>query len=193
MFNNKYSDQEYIVGIRSKERIVINSFCSENLEAITNYVVKKGGTTTDADDIMQEGMLILFVNVRKEDFSLSCKLRTYFFAICKNTWLSLYKSRKNEKTLYERMLSLLAEEEPEIDTSIEERRLNLYLTCFVLLSPECQQIIKLRLQKIPYDEISDQLKIVSIGAVRNRKYICEEKLNNLMKNHKDYKNLSNEE
>lgn len=193
MFNNKYSDQEYIVGIRSNERIVINSFCSENLEAITKLVVKKGGTITDVDDIMQEGMLILYVSVRVEDFLLSCKLRTYFFAICKNTWLRLYKSRKNEQTFYERMFSLPAEEQPEIDTSIEVRRLNLYYKCLMLLSTECQQIIKMREQEISYEEITQHFNLQNHHIARNKKNNCKEKLRNLIINHKDYKYLSNEE
>jgi len=193
MFNNKYSDQEYIVGIRSDDQMVINSFYSENLEAITKLVVNKGGTITDTEDIMQEGMLILFESVRKEDFLLICKLRTYFFAICKNAWLRLYKSRKNEQTFYERMFSLPAEEQPEIDTSIEERRLNLYYKCFMLLSPECQQIIKMRELGISYEEITQHFNLQNHHIARNKKSNCKAKLRNLIINHKDYKYLSNEE
>ena len=91
------------------------------------------------------------------------------------------------------MLSFLAEEQPEIDTSIEERRLNLYYKCFMLLSPECQQIIKMRELGISYEEITQHFNLQNHHIARNKKSNCKAKLRNLIINHKDYKYLSNEE
>ena len=121
-------------------------------------------------------MKIEFLSVNSENVWLNCLKRNKYYP---GTYS---KHNYNDRVSY-------------IETSerTNEQRLLLFDECFKSLDYLCQQVIEMRLQNIPYNEIAKQLKIVSIGAGRNRNYICEDKLKNLMKNHKDYKNLSNEE
>jgi RNA polymerase sigma factor (sigma-70 family) len=184
-----FSDFEYIDGFRKKDNTAIRSFYSVNFQAISNYVSRTGGTTTEAEDVMQEGMLLLYESVQKEDFNLSSHLGTYFFAICKHIWLSLYKGWGNPLLVSGSKFSQPEKEQTEVDPSLDERRLLHFYRCFVLLLPQCQQIIKMRKQNISYAEIAKKFKLRNPHIARNKKHICMQNLIKLIKSHKDYKYL----
>jgi RNA polymerase sigma factor (sigma-70 family) len=192
MDKKKYSDQEYIEGFLKNKLQTTENFYELNYPLVKNLVTNMHGVNADVDDVMQEGMLSLVQAISRKGFILTGSLSNYFFTICKNVWLNCLKRNKYYPGTYSK--HNYNDQVSYIETSerTNEQRLLLFDECFKSLDYLCQQVIEMWLQKIPYNEIADQLKIVSTGAVRNRKYICDAKLSKLIKNHKDYKNLSNE-
>jgi len=187
-----FSDFEYIDGFRKKDNQAIRSFYSLNFQSISNYVYRTGGTVSEAEDVMQEGMLLLYESVQKEDFVLTSQLSTYFFAICKHIWLCLYKDWGNRMPANVDIYTLPDEEHNWIESSLDEKRFLLFYKCFVCLLPQCQEIIKMRKQNISYADIAEKFKLSNPHIARNKKHICMRNLIKLIKSHKDFKYLSNE-
>ena len=49
----------------------------------------------DARDLFQESLMVLVKNLRKEEFVLSCSVKTYLYSIMRNLWLKRL-SKKNK-------------------------------------------------------------------------------------------------
>jgi RNA polymerase sigma factor (sigma-70 family) len=58
----------------------------QHFPIITHWIRNNGGTDTDAADIFQEAMVVLYEKAQQEDFRLSCKIGTYLFAVSKHLW-----------------------------------------------------------------------------------------------------------
>lgn len=63
--------------------------------SIQTYILQNAGSTEDAEDVFQETMLVLLANIKKSNFVLTSSLKTYVFAIAKNTWLKKQRTKKN--------------------------------------------------------------------------------------------------
>ncbi len=81
-------------------------FCSRGKEAVNKIyhdfyilikfmVVKNSGVAQDAEDVFQEGLLVLLSYCGKTTFSLNAPFKNFFYTVCKNIWLK--KLRKNRR------------------------------------------------------------------------------------------------
>lgn len=51
-----------------------------------HWIMNNGGGESDAADVFQEAMVVLFEKSQTEDFRLTCKIGTYLFAVSKHLW-----------------------------------------------------------------------------------------------------------
>ena len=59
----------------------------------SHLIINNGGTMNDARDLFQESLMVLVRNLRKDDFKLTCQLKTYLYSITRNLWLKRINSR----------------------------------------------------------------------------------------------------
>src|SRR5436190_2163997 len=69
---------------------------------VKNYVIKNNGAQEDAEDLLQDALVVLWQNVRKPEFELTSKPSTYIMAIVKNMWLK--KLSKNSRMAGEELI-----------------------------------------------------------------------------------------
>jgi RNA polymerase sigma factor (sigma-70 family) len=58
---------------------------------ILQLVVNNNGDEDEAKDIYQEAIIVLYNKVKRGDFELSSKLKTYIYSICRRLWLKRLK------------------------------------------------------------------------------------------------------
>jgi DNA-directed RNA polymerase specialized sigma24 family protein len=51
------------------------------------YIKDQKGREEDAEDLLQEALIVLWKNARKPEFTLDAKPSTYVYAVIKNLWL----------------------------------------------------------------------------------------------------------
>ena len=68
------------------EREATEQIYRQNYRIINGWLLKNGGSATDADDLFQEAMVVLFSKSQSEEFRLTCSVGTYLFAISKHLW-----------------------------------------------------------------------------------------------------------
>jgi RNA polymerase sigma factor (sigma-70 family) len=61
---------------------------------IKKYVRENNGKEEDAEDLLQDALVVLWQNSRKPDFKLESKPSTYIYAVVKNLWLKQLDKRK---------------------------------------------------------------------------------------------------
>lgn len=187
----EFTDQEIISCLRNRESYVVRYLSDRYLPMIRFMVYKAGGSSDDAKDIFQDGLIIIIEKIDQDDFVLTCKLKTYLFSVCKNLWLSVLEKRKAAENYLNRRLDEL----DDVDFSDDyDQKIYQDLVCevFETLDPVCQQILKLYWQDFSPKEIAEKLGY-TYGYVRKKKCECQQELIDKLKNHPDYRMMKRTE
>ncbi|MCX6278112.1 MAG: hypothetical protein NT004_08445 [Bacteroidetes bacterium] len=84
----KYSEEEWIEGIRNMKPRVIQKYYNKQLPIIRKMVFRyEMGRETEAEDIVIDALIILINNLGSDKFEARSKLDTYFYRICTNICL----------------------------------------------------------------------------------------------------------
>ncbi len=184
-------NQNYISGIRAGDSQVIRAIYENYHKAIVQLVETKQGSKEDAHDVFQEGLVLVFQKVQHADFQLTSSFFTYFYAICRNIWYNKLRKKANkEVTLDDKMLLMLEQDStPLLETS---ERYYLYRKMFLRLGSDCQKVLSLFLQKVSMEQIKVQMGYGSISYTKKRKFLCKEKLVQLIQNDPSFQELKME-
>ena len=122
--------------------IDVGKLYKENRKVIFDLVLKNSGNIDEAADILQDGVIVLWNNSKKADFTLTASVNTYLYSICRNLWLS--KLRKKGKTTSLNVLPDVVEQGDQINELLEkEQQFKLLEKSILQLGETCQQILKL--------------------------------------------------
>ena len=86
-------EQDYIKAILTNDTLRIKQMYREFLPMVEQFVVRNSGTRSDAQDVLQDGLMVVFEKTNQAGFELTSTFKTYLFSICKFIWLK--KLRKN--------------------------------------------------------------------------------------------------
>jgi RNA polymerase sigma factor (sigma-70 family) len=173
-----FSDTAVIEGLKEKKADCIRYLYREFFPLAKSFVTKNSGSFQDAEDVFQDGLVVLFQKSCEGELNLKCSLKTYFYSICRNIWLQRL-DRKWRLLYQDNMVNETASSyETEISDMDEERleRTRLYQMHFLSLPEDCQKIILLFLKKTPFKEIASMLGFRDDQAVKTRKYLCKNML-----------------
>jgi len=96
-----YSDQQIIEGLRSggaAEDRSLRYVYQQHRERIVQFVVSKNGSEAEGKDIFQEGLLVLYKQIKQDKFRGESALGTYIFSICKYLWFHKLKKGLSQKS-----------------------------------------------------------------------------------------------
>lgn len=189
--DSKVSETDYyLLGILEGDSRVLNEFYANYFERIAAFIIKNSGDINDAKDVFQDAIMIIYQKAKKTDFELKSTLSAYFYGVCKNIWLQ--KLRKQKRIVPLSIEGNQIENDSTIEKDIEERnKQQLFFSKFSLLKEGCQQILKLFFAKKSMKEIAQKLGLGSEGYAKKRKYECQKKLLELVKEDNIYKELYN--
>lgn len=187
---NKTNNEYYINGIRNNNSKIINEIYEKYSKAIIQYVTTHNGNVDDAQDVFQEGMIVLFQKIYAPDFELTSSLLTYFYSICKFIWLN--KSRKK------RLSTVDIEKTPEIfdDTNSIQKdlerkeRTEFYQKKFQQLGDGCQKVLTFFYEGLKMKQIAEKMGFASSGYAAKRKLKCKRQLMKLITQDNFYQEIN---
>ncbi|MDZ7741168.1 MAG: sigma-70 family RNA polymerase sigma factor [Bacteroidota bacterium] len=145
---------------------------------LQNMVKSQGGEESEARDVFQDSMLIIYDKIRKDELILDCEFGTYLYAVWKNLWLKILKKKKQAyKREHDPGLMLVEEEwrKKDVDTYKEEHYI-LLRKHLEKLDKKCSELMSLYFQHYSYREICELMGFRDIVQVRKKKHRCKEKL-----------------
>jgi RNA polymerase sigma factor (sigma-70 family) len=188
---DKLSSQEYVEGIKTGDPMIIRGIYRKYHQAIVHMVETKDGTKEDANDVFQEGLVLLFQKVKQPDFQLTSTFLTYFYAVCRNIWYNKMKKKVNQEvTLDDGKLLMLKDDDIPLYENSE--KYFLYRKMFLNLGADCQRVLDLFLQKINMEEIMKTMGYGSISYTKKRKFMCKEKLVKMIQNDPSFNELKSQ-
>lgn len=186
--HDSHAEQDLVDGLRNGDNGVIARIYSMYFSGIRRWISKNSGSTDDARDIFQEGLLAMYNKSKRHGLTLNEPFGAYLFRSCKWLWLKeLRKRRREQATIRQsRVLmdkELVGDEQAELDRQREQ----FLQQCFDQLGTLCQQVLKLSWQGLNLKIISHQLG-KSYGYLRRKRPECIAQLVELYKLHNAHLN-----
>lgn len=140
--NISNTNQYFLKGIMSNDTKILNEIYQKFLPSIKKYVLENKGTQSDALDVFQEGLIIVYKKLKKGELELSSTFHTYLFAVCKFLWFNQLKKKSRKE--------IQSEPNGEIksDLNIEHDYMEL----------EKQKLFQSKLNELP----SDSMKVLKL-------------------------------
>ena len=175
MTKPKESDFRYIKGITEGSSKILEEIYEKYGDAILKMVTNNNGSIDDTRDVIQEGIIVIYKNAKKDSFKLTSSFFTYFYAVCRNVWRKFSKENTKHTVTFIDNLELI--DDTNIEQAIIKReRHQLYLKKLNELSASCRQILELQMAGKRMKEIVTIMGFKSEGYARKRKFQCKENL-----------------
>jgi len=184
-------DEDYIKGIAEGNKDILKQIYTQFLPRITNFIKSNGGNSDDAKDIFQDAIIIIYEKVNTTNFILSSKFYTLLYGVCRNLWGNrLQKKSSKEVTIPE---NIKYKSDQDIESAIlREEEAMIFRSGFEKLGEDCQKLLQLFFDKIKMEEIAQFMGFSSVNYAKKRKFQCKEKLIELIKGDRRYKEIQDD-
>ena len=173
-----YTDLEFIEGVKHNNDAVLRALYKKYYTIVLKYVVNNSANSEVAPDIYQETIIVLYENVQKPGFQLSCQLQTFIFSIAKRLWLKHLRNNGQITRFKD------DEEEDVVDVTEEitehlkkESDIEKMNACMENLGGPCKTLLTdFYVYKLSMDEISDKFGYTNADNAKTQKYKCLQRL-----------------
>lgn len=175
-----YFDELIIAEIRKKSEVALKELYKTHFPMVVHLVCSNSGTEQEAKDIYQEAMIAFYERIHQPDFILSCKIKTYLYAVCRRLWLKRLNEKKKFYGHIEETETFIRIEEEVID--IEEQELHYVKMNEALegLGEPCRGIMRdFYVHNHSMETISDKYGYTNAENAKNQKYKCLQRLKKL--------------
>lgn len=190
-----YTDEAIIDGLKKRESGIIRYVYKEYYPTIKFLITTNSGTETDAEDVFQDALVVLYRKIARENLILTSSFKTFLYSICRNLWLQRLDRRvfSNQFLEMEDMGDL--QENQYFDQPEEDQdKYRLFQQHFLRLSEDCQKVLQLFMSKVSLKEIAEIMGFKTEKYAKTRKFMCKEKLKNSILNDPNFnKYLTNYE
>ena len=148
-----------------------------NRRAVTAYVRNNNGTGDDAEDMLEEALIVLWEKVRSGNFRYEAKLGTFILAVVKNLWhRRLARQRRESPDLIEFERTANTDPSP-LDELMESDRANQVRNALEKLGDPCRKLLLLFYwDEYSLEEIASAMGFANADTVKSKKYQCKKAL-----------------
>lgn len=145
---------------------------------VAGYVQRNSGDRDAARDVFQDGVLVLYRNIKQGKFNGESSIGTYLFSICRYLWLKTL--RKRGRATLEAGTPGEPHEMPITGLLDDERRAQV-LALFDRLGDACKQMLLLSFyEQLDMKEIAVRTGFKDEQNARNKKHKCLKALKELI-------------
>lgn len=168
-----HPDQIYIEGLATNNSAIIQSIYKKFVPKVVSYIRNNSGDTDQAQDVVQEIMILLFNQAKAQKLQLTCPFDAYFFLLCKRKWLNEIKKSSSKGVTLEEDKTSTNEFTDEMVTATEifDEKQQLFDLMFKKLGDKCQELLQLSFAIKSMEEVAEKLN-VTYGYVRKKKSLC---------------------
>jgi RNA polymerase sigma factor (sigma-70 family) len=175
-------DAKLLEMMKQGEEEALTVIYRQNRKAIISFVMRNSGASDDAEDVLQESVIILWERVRSGRFEQNAKLGTFLFAVAKNVW-----SRKRMKKFREPASDFENDQfdsaEPsQLEEMIDSERSKEVAGAMERLGEPCRTLLTLYYwEEHSQEEIAAEMGFANAATVKSKKYTCKKMLEKIMK------------
>jgi RNA polymerase sigma factor (sigma-70 family) len=151
--------------------------------AITGYVLKNSGTNDDAQDVLQESLVILWERIRSGRFQQTAQLGTFLFGIAKNLWRrSLARSRRESPLDAESEVS--DDAISALERMVGEEEKIMVAEALEGIGETCRQLLLLYYwEELSMEQIAVRMGFANAATAKSKKYQCKRILERILSEH----------
>jgi len=179
-----YSDEALLVAIRDDVNIddAIRYLYRNYFDGLLTYVQNNQGSRQDAEDIFQESIVAFIQLVQQDRFRGDASIKTFLFAINKNTWLNELKRRGRAGTREAKFETEKETIDEGINHFIAGREARAHIMVIMnKLGEGCKKILlAFYYENLSMKEILQTMNYENEQVLRNKKYKCLKQLEQLL-------------
>lgn len=164
----------WLLGLRRNDAATVNALYKEHFPAVRQYVVQNNGSDTDARDMFQEAMAVLWLKARENTLLPDTEPGAFLYRVARNKWLDHVRSAayKHMRVVHDERVIGQAE---EADDGVEERLARLR-SVYSTLDEKCRTVLdRFYFERKDLATIATELG-VNEESIRTIKYRCMMKL-----------------
>lgn len=189
---NSYTDTQLLTDLRSSDKVIQDRalvwLYKELYPVILKMIQKNSGSEEEAADIFQDAIVVFYEKVRKNDFALSCTIKTYLYSVSKNIWYNNLKIKKRHINLDDDIAEVPIDQN-SLHVILENERDQILLKMVSRLGENCRRILKLYYyDRLRMKEIAVKMKFANDNVAKNKKSKCLKKLKELVNQFPELKN-----
>lgn len=166
-------EQEIIERIRANDRSVLGEIFIQYEKMVFTYIKTHGGGEADAEDILQESIIVLWQNAVSDKFELASKIGTYVMGIAKNKWRTELRKRKRLAG-DEAMDSYAVDDNSAIEQVLEKEKATIIQQALGAINPVCKKLLLLfYFEQRNLADIAKILNFANPNVVKSKKYQCK--------------------
>jgi len=182
--SESFSDAELLRNLLHEASIdrSVKFLYREHFDFLSKYVLNNSGDFNDAEDVFQE-VIISFINlVKAGKFRGDSSVKTFLYSMTRNIWLNELKKRERLQVREQKYERAKENNDAAIDLAIESREASkLLMKVIGELGESCKTILVLfYFENRPMKEIVDAVQYENEQVVRNKKYKCLKRLEELI-------------
>jgi RNA polymerase sigma factor (sigma-70 family) len=163
--------------LKNGDREVLLDLYRDNERMVRKYVLENSGTIDDAEDLLQDALVVLWQNTRDPNFTLQAKISTYLFAIVRNQWLKQLEKRKRSNADINATPDIMAPipAHERLDLKIVQDYLN-------DMGDLCRKILMMYyFDGFDMQTIADANHLANTNTAKSKKYQCLKELGQKIK------------
>jgi RNA polymerase sigma factor (sigma-70 family) len=171
-------DQQWLERLQSGDQEVLVLLYKNNHTMIRSYVLKNQGRNEDAEDLLQDALIVLWQKVQQGNFVLSSKLSTYIMAVCKNLWLK----RLGKQQRLEGEDKILPHLHITADNFSENSDFKHLQKAMDEIGETCKKLLMMfYFDGNDMEQIARKMQFANADTAKAKKYQCFKKLETLIK------------
>lgn len=175
------TDKELLILLLKSDTLAYRALYIQYYKMIEYFIMKNNGNESDAQDIFQDALIVLFEKTRDNGFSLTSSLKTYLYSIARNLWLKKLRDYKIPLRLIDIEPFELMDETSSFLAL--DKQLNAVEKALEFLGEKCKDIlVKFYYYHLKMDEIAFELNYSNAETVKSQKYKCLQQLKKIMSN-----------
>ncbi len=193
--NADYTDQEIIDGFLTHSKAVVQYVYENYYTLVKSIIMQNKGTEDDAYEIFQNTMVQMYYQLTEKKVQIKSSFKNYFLTVSRNIWIQELNRRGHLTSIekYEESKENKGEEDAEqVDKILDEKdeRRLLYLEHFRKISKECQTILRMRFDKIPFKKVAYYFGLKNEHQAKKKKYRCKKMLLDKIRSDPKFKHLN---
>lgn len=174
------NDDSIIAEIRNNNEAALAVLYRTHYPMVRNLILTNSGTEPEAKDIYQETIIAFYEKVKRSDFSLTCLIKTYLYAVARRLWLKQLALKKRSVAHIDELESV-----PGIDGDMDDGRdsaeaFEAMETALNGLGEPCRTLLEeFYIKGATMDALRDRFGYSSNDSAKNQKYKCLQRLKGL--------------
>ncbi len=171
-----FKETEIIERIRANDHKVLGELFNHYNRMVSSYICSHGGGTADAEDMLQEAIVVLWENVTAGRFRLTSKLGTYLLAVAKNKWMA--EMRKRTRFSGDGIPDTFNDGNPSsLDQLLSGEQVRMIHRALDAIQPLCKRLLMLfYFEERSMEDIAKILNMAGPDVAKSRKYQCKKAL-----------------
>jgi RNA polymerase sigma factor (sigma-70 family) len=172
-----YFDELILGEIRKNNEVVLRELYKTHYPMIFNLICSNAGTEQEAKDVYQETIIAFYEKVQQPDFALTCKIKTFLYAVARRLWLKRLSEKKRFQGNVEEGDTFFGIDGEMEEIEEREKEFKTMKESLESIGEPCRSILEdFYIKDLSMDQIRDKFGYTNADNAKNQKYKCLQRL-----------------